>query len=465
MKIDGGKVSVETFSYHFKRNVIIIFALLHLANYFIKSPFLFYLCCGMLTYIFISAVRVLPKVTRGICLALMLLGICIVFWIKLPFDAWLLCIDKNGNLITLFILVPLMFLPFSYNDYQEELKHVAQVHMQSLLPFCVLTFSVVHIFGVVISIGAVNLVFELFKNNAKLYNAEKTFMATLLRGYCSSGFWSPAWASILVVTTQMSISWIEIIPWGIGFFLISLALDTIAVGFKIRQNPEKYPKLEAKEDVKVDWKQIYILIGLSAALIGIIAVMSKITPWDLMVIIPIVAIVFPVVIALLQNMVQNYKAGIKEYYDKSVLNVMSQVALFTAAGFLSKALEFSGVGAIIPKLLPVWMYQYPVLLIGSIMLLMIVPSLLGLHPVVIGTALVATIVPASIGLTDMSFALTIIVGWALAILISPFSATSLIAGGLLNCSPWDISLGLNGKFGVFNVLFFSALIALINGLL
>ncbi|MGI6424174.1 MAG: hypothetical protein ACOX2A_02810 [Tepidanaerobacteraceae bacterium] len=455
---------MNTFSYHFKRNIIIIFAILHLANYFIKSNFLFYICCGLITYIFVSAVRVLPKVTRRISLALMLMGIGLMVWKGMPFDAWLLCIDKNGNLVTLFILVPIMFLPFSYDDYQKELKHVAQAHMQNLLPFCVLTFAVVHIFGVVISVGAVTLVYELFRNNAKLYNAEKTFMASLLRGYCSSGYWSPAWASILVVTTQMNIPWIQFIPWGVGFFLIALALDTIAVWFKIRQNPDKYPRLKTDEHVKVDWKQIYILIGLSSSLILIMALLSQITPWDLMVIIPLVSIVFPIAVALLQNKLPNYKLGIKEYYDKSVLKVMSQVALFTAAGFLSKALEYSGVGAMIPNLLPIWMSQYPVLLIGSIMLLMIVPSLVGLHPVAIGTALVATIVPASIGLTDMGFALTIIVGWALAILISPFSATSLIAGGLCDCSPWEISLGLNGKFGFFNVIFFSILIALINGL-
>lgn len=455
---------MNAFSYHFKRNMIIFFAVLHLTNYFIKSSFLFYVCCGLLTYIFVSAVRVLPKVTRRVSLALMLTGICLMFWKGMTLNAWLLCIDKNGNLATLFILVPIMFLPFNYGDYQKELKHVAKTHMQNLLPFCVLTFSVAHIFGVVISVGAVNLVYELFRNNAKLYNAEKTFMASLLRGYCSSGFWSPAWASILVVTTQMNIAWTQIIPWGIGFFLISLVLDTIAVWFKIRQNPEKYPRLKTDEHVEVDWKQIYILVGLATALICIIAVISKITPWDLIVIIPVVAIVFPIAVALLQNKMPNYKLGIKEYYDKSVLKVRSQVALFTAAGFLSKALEYSGVGAMIPKLLPIWMSQYPVFLIGSIMLLMIVPSLVGLHPVAIGTALVATIVPTSIGLTDMGFALTIIVGWALAILISPFSATSLIAGGLINCSPWDISLGFNGKFGFFNVLFFSILISLINSL-
>ncbi len=151
------------------------------------------------------------------------------------------------------------------------------------------------------------------------------------------------------------------------------------------------------------------------------------------------------------------------YYDKSVLKVQNQVALFVAAGFLSKALEYSGVGAMIPKLLPTWMYQYPILLVCSIMLLMIVPSLVGVHPVATGTALVTTIVPASIGLTDLAFAFTILVGWSFTILISPFSAASLIVGGLLNRSPWEVSIGLNGIFGLFNVLFFSILIGLLNG--
>lgn len=131
---------MSTFSYHFKRNLIILFAILHLANYFLKNTFLFYIGCGLLTYIFISAVRVLPKVTRRVSLALMFMGICLMLWKGMPLEAWLQCIDKNGNLATLFITVPMMFLPFYYDDYQKELKHVAQVHMQNLLPFCVLTF-------------------------------------------------------------------------------------------------------------------------------------------------------------------------------------------------------------------------------------------------------------------------------------------------------------------------------------
>ena len=154
---------------------------------------------------------------RRVSLALMAMGVCLMFWKGMPFDAWLRCIDKNGNLATLFILVPMMFLPFDYGDYQRELKHVAQAHMQSLLPFCMLTFLVAHIFGVIISIGAVTLVYELFKNNAKLYNAEDTFMRSFLREYCTSGI-----ITCVGVYSDCYIrnedSWIRIIPWAMAFF-------------------------------------------------------------------------------------------------------------------------------------------------------------------------------------------------------------------------------------------------------
>jgi DcuC family C4-dicarboxylate transporter len=184
----------------------------------------------------------------------------------------------------------------------------------------------------------------------------------------------------------------------------------------------------------------------------------------LMIIIPMVAIFFPMAAGLIQNKMPEYKVGMKRYYDKSIPRVQGEVALFSAAGFLSKALEYSGVGAMIPQLIPAWMSDYPAVLIGAMMLMMILPSLVGLHPVAIGTALVTTIVPASIGLKDMSFALTIITGWSFAILFSPFSAVSLIAGGLLNRSPWKISLGLSGKYGIACLIIFSIILAYLNGL-
>jgi len=454
--------NLKDFYYYLKRILILTFAALHLANYFVNSTGLFYICCSLLLYIFVSSIFELPKLNSRVSLGLMGIGVVLMLWKGMPLESWFVALDKNGGIATLFITVHMMFLPFFYDDYQEELKNVAKVYMRSLVPFGILTFLVAHIFGVLISIGAIALVYELFRKNAELYDAEDVFMSLLMRGYCTSGFWSPAWASILVVTTQMKVPWASIIPWGLAFTLLLCFVNAFLLRLEIKRKPDKYPVLEPKEGLKVDWKQVYILVALSLALILSILIMSLVTPWDLMIIIPIVSTIFPVVIALIQGHMKKYREGMQSYFDKSIVKVRGEVVLFTAAGFLSKALEYSGVGAMIPKLIPGWMAQYPTLFIASMMLLMIIPSLAGVHPVAIGTALATTVAPESIGFTNFSFALIIICGWAFAIQFSPFSAVSLIAGGLVNRLPWEISLGLSGKYGVFCIILFSFILAGIN---
>jgi len=188
---------------------------------------------------------------------------------------------------------------------------VAKVYMRSLVPFGILTFLVSHIFGVIIGIGAVALVYELFKKNAELYDAENVFMSSLMRGYCTSGFWSPAWASILVVTTQMKVPWASIIPWGLVFTLLLCIVNTVSIWFKMKRNPDKYPILKAEDDLKVDWSQVYKLVALALALILSILTMSLITPWDLMIIIPIVSIIFPIIAAFIQSKWGKYREGCK----------------------------------------------------------------------------------------------------------------------------------------------------------
>jgi hypothetical protein len=57
--------------------------------------------------------------------------------------------------------------------------------------------------------------------------------------------------------------------------------------------------------------------------------------------------------------------------------------------------------------------------------------------------------PLSLQLTPLVFGFTILSGWAIGIMVSPFSAVSLITAGLEKTTSWKISLGINGTFGVF----------------
>lgn len=450
---------------HLIRWIVILFAITYLINYFFRITQLTYIGSILLVLILVQGIPLLPKVNFRVVCGLLLAGGAILFWSKADWRVWSAAIMQNASLAVLFICSPMMALPFFYEDYQSELKVVAQTKMQSLLAFCLLISISSHFLGVLISVGALAIIYELLQPQSKLYDAEDIFLSTLVRSYCSSGFWSPAWASMVLLTSVTSVTWVALIPIGIAFSLIYISIDMATVAVKMKREPHRYPLLKAEKGAKVNWRKIRTMLLLALVLILMMVIISLVTRWDLMVIIPMVATLFPLLCGLLQKHMPAYKRGMGKYYNASLVKVRSEIALFAAAGFLGKALHFSGIGEKIPALLPDQFIAYPALMSGAIMLLLILPSLIGIHVVAIGTALVAAVTPASVGMTEMTFVLTILIGWALTILLSPFSATSLIAGNYAGRPSWDISLRLNGLFGIICVIVFSILISIVGPIL
>lgn len=450
---------------HVSRGILLLFAFFYILRYFWPAEGLTWLSAALLLAILAEGIRPLPRVNKLVVGGLFGAGIILLALKGATLSQWAAALMKNANLVTLFICTPMMSLPFFYEDYQRELKVVAQVKMRSLVSFCVLVSLSTHILGVLISIGAVTIIYELLNPHARLYGAEEEFLTTVVRSYCSSGFWSPAWASMIVISSLPGVSWVALIPMGIALSLIYAGLDLAGVALKVKRHPERYPRLQPEKGSRVHWPKIWTMLALALLLILSIILISLLSGWDLMIIISLAALAFPLVSALLQRHLPEYKTGMRDYYDRSLTKINGQVTLFAAAGFLGKALQISGAGDRVAELLPPWLIGYPALLCGAIMLMMILPSLAGVHPVVTGSALAAALTPAALGMNAMTFALTMLTGWLLAILLSPFSATSLLAGAYSGKPSWDISLKLNGAFGLFCIVFFSALISVIGPLL
>lgn len=439
---------------HIRRVLILTFPCVYLLNYFLDSPTLAVINTLLLITIVLQSITTLPKATLAVTLGLFIIGGVILTFSGAAFLEAISAVYKNAGLVTLFIAVPLLRLPLFYEDYQKELLNVAQKHMTNVMSFCLLTSVIIHLLGVIISIGAVPLVYSLFQKNAELYKGHNLFLRSMLQGYMTSGYWSPAWASIAVVTTGLAIPWLKLIPIGILFAALNIAVGLLLIYRKTRQDPERYVSLSPQPGVTVNWQHVFTLGALIGGFILAIVFVDLLTSWELLVIIPLVAAFFPLTSGLLQHKMPQFKQGMKNYYS-SVVKVKNEVILFTAAGFLGKSLEISGVSEIIPHLLPSWLVNYPLAGIFFIMLMMILISLTGIHPVVTGTALVGAIDPFSLGLVPFIFGLTIITGWAIAILVSPFSGINLIMGGLEKTQSWNISLGISGSYGLIMLVLMS----------
>lgn len=444
-----------------RRLLIIIFALIYITNYFFPIPLLFHIYFLLLLFVVLQAMPQLPKTNLRVCLSLFAIGSIILLINQASLSQWTQAFTKNAGLVTLFVAIPLIRLPFFYEDYQNALKQLAQKHMSNVWSFCLLTSVSVHLLGAVISLGSIPLVYELFKENARLYKADKLFLAAILQGYMTTCFWSPALASMAVITETLHIPWLQIVPIGLMLTVVSLSITLFWIYLEIRLHPARFQALTSDPETQVNWPHIITVVVLLITLIGAIVLFDLFTDWQLLIIIPIVSLLFPITSALIQGKVSLFKNGMNNYYKLSLFKINNEVVLFTAAGFLGKSLEISGFGKYIPQIIPPWLNNYPFISILFLMILMVIIALLGIHPVVTASALVGSVNPMVLGFPPFIFAITILCGWAISILISPFSGMSLVTSGLVGLPPWDISIKINGPLGLVILFVLAGVITLL----
>ena len=451
-----------------KGNIIRIcvfsFACLNVLNYFFPFKPFFYLSMVCLFYILAVSLFTLPKSSSLVILGLFIFAAALMIYAHADFSQWMEGLGKNGLLVALFTCGPLLHLPFTYEDYQSELINVARMYMHTMIPFNFLIALPTHVFAALTGFAAFSIIYNLFLNTSRLYDAEDIFLATLGRSYATSGFWGTSWVSVMLVVSELHVPWIHLILIGLLFTAVSIGINLASIKMKMMRHPGKYPTLPADTSAKVDWRRIRAMVWLALSIVIITVVINQYLGWNLLAIVPLVSFLLPPAIALLQKKTKALKMGLETYFDKNLYKSRMEVCLFSVAGLLAYALEISGVGAMIPKLIPQELIGHSYLLVIALMLLVILPGQLGIHPVAVGTTLVATIVPAAVGLNTYTFALTIICAWLLSNMLSPFSALNLTLAGLSGKTTWYTGLRLNWRYAMVCIVIYAGIIMALSPL-
>jgi hypothetical protein len=414
----------------------------------------------LLVFVIALTIPSLGKTNRIVISSLLGAAVLILLLNKVPLSQWLEAFSRNGALAALFITIPMLNIPFGYGDYQHELQNFARRNLGSPFLFCLVVWILTHLFGLIILIGAIPFMFNLLEGNAKMYGAEKEFASTLVHAQVSAGFWSPIWSSMIIVTYTLGIAWLDFVPFGLLVTLIFFVFSMLWLYISLKRSGA-HP-IKASSDTTTSGSAMLTIVVLAILPVLVIVVVNYISDISITSAIPIVSLGYPVAVAMVMGKWRRYATGMSDYFNVRILNVKNEVALLTAAGFFGKALELAGIQSAVTYLLPSNLADFPFLGIISIMMVFVITVHFGMHPVIAGSAMVVSLAPQSLGLSQFMFGFVLITGWALGILLSPFSATNMVTGGLVGEPSWNISTKRHGIFGLSMLVLLSGVLALLS---
>lgn len=420
---------------------------------------------ALLAMLVLQAISGASRSSLVISLVLFVLGAACLFYSGASFREWLSAVTSNGGLVVLFISLPLFSIVLTYDDYLPAISKVLRHYIRSAAGLNILTSWIGYLLGAIINLAAVSILHTLLEKDAALYQAGDDFYRALARSNIAAVFWAPNYMSVATVLNYTNLSWLAIAPLG---FLLSCFL-TVLISLSLLMPSHKHKTTRVTETVQredgagkdLEWGPLLRLLSIYLGLITIVGLFNYFTKLQILTIVAVTAILFPLAAAVIQRKLYIYRCEIANYYHHKLVPIKNEILLFASVGFFGKALEITGLGSTAFSFFHLTGITSPNLAVFVLIALLAVLSFVGVHPIVTISALATSLGAASFGLTSLSYAYTLLIGYCLGVLISPFSAIALVLSGVTQKSPWVLAPKMNFLFALAVAVIFSLVLPMI----
>lgn len=319
------------------------------------------------------------------------------------------------------------------------------------------------------TIGALYIVKDLF--NRKLKDNKRLTSEMIIQGSAIPLLFSPYINGVAIILSILELSLFPFLYYGIIMALLFLIIIIIRLivggrGFVAMRDEtastiEKDGSFSDEPPPIIDHRLgLQLILGLASIFLGVI-LLERILEASFIIIVSLIAFTVPVLWLLFVKKRAQLKQEILNYTNNTLPNIYNHMFLIIFAIFLSKMMQLTMVPNYLSRLLSTSTEIMPLFTILLIVLLIIIPSLFGIHPLIVMLIIATSISPDVLGLDRTLFAITITVGYSLASQLSPLSVLSLVVGNLLAVRPLQL-MQWNWKFVVVIIINASLLITTIN---
>lgn len=428
------------------------FAISYIANLFLKSPLIDELNLALMAIVIVMSFVASTGSSRVIGVLLISLSIVLLAYAQAPLDVWKQALRENAYLIVMFITIPLLGIPVQHGGYGESLSEVFVRYANTGSRFYALVSLMSAFVGVLISIAAVPLTYEV--SRASEFSEDGNLVSTALsRGFITCMIWAPTSATIALVVQVTGVDWMRFFPYA-----LACALIAGAVGFLMtfrREGPAGARSSRAAEGGggNVDVSKVVELCAFAVLLIASIAVVSQVSGLSIIIVVALASLAFPLAWMAMIKRLPIYVREFKGTYVRSKLpQTKNQILLFAGAGMFANSVGYSHVGEALAGILLQATGHYTVLLTLAIIAVTLATSAVGIHPIAVVAVVGGVIAASDCGMTPTYLALVLSISWALGNVVCPASANVIAVSDMVGQSPVRVGLRWNLPYALVTAL-------------
>lgn len=443
--------------------VTLVFAVSYIVSVFARFPWLTNVNLVLMVVVLALSLFSARGTSRVIGAAMIAISMVVLLCMQAPLDVWVKALQKNADLVVMFIMIPLLSIPVQHGGYSDSLRSLFLGHLKSEGGYYALVSGMAAVLGSLISIAAVPLTYEVARESPHSRNG-RLMGSALSRGFITCMIWAPTSATIALVASLTPIDWAGFIPCAVGFVLAVEVIGTIMAALSEKRHSACAPlATQARSEdatavtgaVKPDGRKLLQLGLFAVALIVCIAIAAQVFRLSVILVVAMASLVWPVLWMLVIGRASRFAQAFKEeYYAKKLPKADRQIVLFVGAGMFAQSIGFSGAGDVLAQGLLGITGQSALLLTLGIMALVLATSAFGVHPIVAVAVIGGAVDPSLCGISANYLALTLSVSWALGNAICPASANVIAVSELVHHSPLDVSLKWNTAFVLLAVAAF-----------
>lgn len=360
-------------------------------------------------------------------------------------------------IFTLVTVVRFLGFPMEHGGYADAVKRFVHREIKGQGILYITTTLIAYLIGMSIVVACVPVVYYTIEKAVEKItdNPEKFLAISIKRGLFLALLWTPT-SPLMGISLEVSqASWLAVVPIGIILSVFGIGLDLfLDVPRYWNQEEVKLlgPKKEDREERKNDFKTIRNLIIILIFLIILLVALDSIFKDLTMIYIVIVtSIFFAPLWSIFIGAATKYKEALKDYITNSVPYFNQQFTLFISAGYFASATGFAGerVSAYLGGVISITGETLFLMILAS---LVVILSLIGVHPVISIAVFGESLAAVSHSVPETWVAFTFVLGGAVALLVSPFSAATLVTADLVHRTPFRVGVVWNGLFGLYILL-------------